>query len=75
MHSYFRKSITFTDFSLQYLFDHIRIKSINFSRVHKTFINVLTASSKFQEEKKEERDDVNATTRQIWMLTQCAIHQ
>ena len=49
---YFCKSITFTDYSLQYLFDHIRIKCINFSRVHKTFINVLTDSSKFQEGKK-----------------------
>ena len=43
--------------------------------MHKTFINVLTDSSKFQEEKKEERDDVNATKRQIWILAQCAIHQ
>ena len=36
----------------KYLFDLIYIKCINFSRVHKTFINVLTDSSKFQEGKK-----------------------
>ena len=50
---YFCKSITFTDYSLPYLFDHNRIKYLNFSRMHKTFINVLTDSSQFQEGKKK----------------------
>ena len=57
---YFCKSITFTDYSLPYLFDHNHIKYLNFSRIHKTLINVLTDSSQFQE-KKEGRDDVKPT--------------
>ena len=50
---YFCKSITFTDYSLPYLFDHNHIKYLNFSRIHKTLINVLTDSSQFQEGKKK----------------------
>ena len=68
---YFCKSITFTDYSLPYLFDHNHIKYLNFSRIHKTLINVLTDSSQFQERKKkggmtwsQQRQSMNIDT--VW---------
>ena len=71
---YFCKSITFTDYSLPYLFDHNHIKYLKFSRIHKTLINVLTDSSQFQERKRREgwRE---ANSAKVWTLTQCDIHQ